>query len=94
MLIIPDPVQAILGLLFMLTGGFMIFSRLWLFGRMKVHVPSLSFALSTTVFYLESKYWENRAALRAHGLGRAALLVFLSPLAFLGTCLAIYLARG
>lgn len=93
MLIMPDPVQAILGLLFMFTGGFMIISRLWLFGRMKSHVPGLSFLFGTTVFYLEAKFWENRAQLREHGLGRAALVVFLSPLAFLGTCVALYLTR-
>jgi hypothetical protein len=94
MLVMPDPVRAILGLLFIVTGGFTIFSRLWLFGRMKSHVPGLSFTFATTFFYLEAKYWENREKLRAHGLGRAALVVFLSPLAFLGTCLALYLIRG
>lgn len=93
MLIMPDPVQAILGLLFMITGGFMILSRLWLFGRMKTLVPGLSFFFATTLFYLEAKYWENRDELRAHGLGRAAVVVFLGPLAFLGTCVAIYLTR-
>lgn len=93
MLIMPDPVQAILGLLFMITAGFMILSRLWLFGRMKAHVPGLSFFFATTLFYLEAKYWENREELRAQGLSRAALVVFVSPLAFLGTCIALYLTR-
>lgn len=88
-----DPLRALLGLLFMLTAGFMIIGRLWLFGRMKRYVPGLSLMLSTTFFYLEAKYWSNRDNLRGHGIGMIALSVFLSPLAFLAVCLALFMTR-
>ena len=88
-----DPARALLGLFFLLLIGYAIIGRIWLFGRMKEHIPGLSLFLSATFFYLESKYWRNRENLNKNGLGRKALLVFLSPLAVLAVFLAMFLTR-
>lgn len=93
-MVVPDPLRFALGLLFMLTGGFAILGRIWLFGRMKEHVPGLSLFFSTTFFYLEVQYWRNRKELRGRGLGLPAALVFVSPLVFVGAFLALFLTRG
>jgi hypothetical protein len=89
-----DPVRALLGLLFLLFLGYAIIGRIWLLGRMKAHIPGLSLFLSTTFFYLESKYWKNREKLNREGLRIKALLVFLSPLAVLAVFLAMFLTRN
>ncbi len=88
-----EPVRALLGLFFLLLLGCAIIGRVWLFGRMKRHIPGLSLFLSTTYFYLESKYWKNREVLNRDGLGLKAVLVFLSPLAVLAVFLAMFLTR-
>jgi hypothetical protein len=93
-MIVSDPLEAILGMLFMLTGGFMLLSRLWLVGRMKKPVPGLSRLLAASIFYLESKYCENRKELGEVGLRTRALVVFLSPVLLLGLCVSLYLTRG
>lgn len=88
-----DPIRALLGLCFLFLLGFAVVGRIWLFGRMKEHVPGLSLFLSTTFFYLEVRYWRNRDQLNRSGLGIRASLIFVSPLAVLAIFLMMYLTR-